>query len=746
MPGDFPFDIWIQTVSSAIVNSPSPYLPTSHDPWIVAASLLIATLAAFVALDLAQRVRRADDRLDKVWWAVGSVAMGTGIWAMHFVGMLGFSLPIRLGFAGNLTLASWAVAVVASSIALWVASQPDFNLRRLVVASLMMGAGICAMHYVGMAALDMAPGIVWDWGTVALSAAIAVGASAAAMSIFALIRRQGERRFGIQLSAALLMGVAICGMHYTGMAAASFPVGSVCRSADALSGSGLTGLVVVASLLLLGGTLFTSLLEARLQVVARRLSRSLEESNAQLQSANAELSRRAFTDALTGLPNRVLFEDRLNHALRRMARANQLQIEERIAVLFIDLDGFKPVNDSFGHVAGDRILSATADRLRSLAREGDTVARIGGDEFLVLLEGIQDVADCAQAANAILASLSAPFEVLDKQVQIACSIGIVIHPLEGEADKLIANADAAMYAAKRTGGGNYAIFESYMGADAHSQLELQSDLRRAVDLGQFELHYQPKLDGATGRVDSVEALVRWNHPERGMLAPLEFIGLAERFGLIVRLGDWIIDEACRQIAAWRAEGLHLNVAVNLSVLQLRESGLAQRIERSLLRHDVPAARLMCEITESVAMEDIAATQRTFQGLEGIGVFLSIDDFGTGYSSLSYLRRLPARQLKIDRSFVADLDTREDSRPVVEAVIRLAHALGLRVVAEGVERQAQHDILAAMGCDEFQGFLYARPMTAGAMALWSLGALPAPASVVALPAPEPESEPVAAAQA
>ena len=733
------FDIWIQRISSVLVNPSTPYLPTGHDPWIVAASLLIATLAAYVAMDLAQRVRRSDDRLDVVWWAVGSVAMGTGIWAMHFVGMLGFSLPIRLGFAGNLTLASWAVAVVASSIALWVASQPDFNLRRLVVASLMMGAGICAMHYVGMAALDMAPGIVWDWGTVALSAAIAVGASAAAMSIFALIRRQGERRFGIQLSAALLMGVAICGMHYTGMAAASFPVGSVCRSADALSGSGLTGLVVVASLLLLGGTLFTSLLEARLQIVARRLSSSLEESNQRLQAANEELSRRAFTDALTGLPNRVLFEDRLNHALRRMARANQLQIEERIAVLFIDLDGFKPVNDSFGHIAGDHILVATAERLLALRREGDTVARIGGDEFLVLLEDIKDEAECAQLANAILATLSQPFEVLDKQVQIACSIGIVIHPLEGEADKLIANADAAMYAAKRTGGSNYAIFESYMGADADNQLELQSDLRRAVDLGQFELHYQPKIDGATGRVDSVEALVRWNHPERGLLAPVHFIGLAERFGVIVRLGDWIIDEACRQIAAWRAEGLHLNVAVNLSVLQLRESGLAQRIEESLRRHDVPASRLMCEITESVAMEDIAATQRTFKGLENLGVFLSIDDFGTGYSSLSYLRQLPARQLKIDRSFVSDLETRADSRPVVEAVIRLAHALGLRVVAEGVELQTQHDILAGMGCDEFQGFLYARPMKAHDMASWSLdpahrNALPPPPAL-ALAAPE-----------
>jgi diguanylate cyclase (GGDEF)-like protein len=685
----------------------------------VAASILIATLASYVALDLSRRVRRLDGSLHGAWWLAGSVALGTGIWSMHFVGMLGFSLPIDIGFTGTLTLASWVAAIAASSIALWMASQANYGVQRIAIASLAMGAGICVMHYIGMAALDMAPGIVWNGPTVALSAAIAVGASAAALMIF---KHLGDAppalRGRLQLLAAVVMGAAICGMHYTGMAAAAFPAGSVCLSAGALQGTHLTTLVVITSSTLLLGTLFTSTLEARMQAVAQRLSNSLQEANEELTRANHELQQRAFTDALTGLPNRVLFEDRLRHALMRMTRANQTKVEERIAVLFVDLDGFKPVNDSFGHAAGDHILRAAADRLARIAGEGDTVARVGGDEFLMLLEGVADEAACAQVANRMLRALAEPFRVMGKQLQIACSIGIVLHPDQGEPDKLVANADAAMYAAKRAGGGNYVMFESHMGVDAALQLELQSDLRRAVELQQFELYYQPKIDGLNQRVSGVEALVRWNHPQRGLIAPVHFIGLAERFGLIVRLGHWILDEACRQIAQWQAQGVTTSVAVNLSVMQLREADFAERVAQALSKHGVPASLLLCEITESLAMEDLAATQRTFEGLARIGVFLSIDDFGTGYSSLSQLRQLPARQVKIDRSFVQDLETKDDARAVVEAVVRLAHALGLRVVAEGVETQQQRDILLAMGCDELQGFFFAYPMPADALLGWS----------------------------
>ena len=696
------------------------FLATHYDPWIVAASFAIAALASYVTLDLSRRVRKPSGEVNLLWWTAGSLVMGTGIWAMHFVGMLAFSLPIRLGFTGLMTLLSWVTAVVSSGIALRFAGRADHRMREIAAASLTIGIGICSMHYIGMAALDMAPGIVWHWPTVVASVAIAVATSAAALLIFRLLSQvRVERRLPMQALAALVMGAAICGMHYTGMAAAQFPEGSVCLSATALNGTGLTAIVLVASSMLLLGTLFASILEARLQVVARQLSQSLQESNSRLQTANEELLQRAFSDPLTGLPNRLLFEDRLRHAVQRLDRVNQARREEQVAVLFVDLDGFKPVNDSYGHAAGDLVLKATAERLLKESRAGDTVARVGGDEFLLLLEGLKTSEDAIQVVNRVLIALAKPFHVLDKRVQVACSVGMVVYPEHGEPDKLIAHADAAMYAAKRAGGSTYAMFEAHMAVDAADQMQLQTDLRQALEGEQFELYYQPKIDGRRNRISGVEALVRWNHPRLGIVGPAEFIGLAERFGLIVRLGNWILNEACRQVAAWSKVGLYLRVAINLSATQLREPTLVDKVEEALRRHGILGSQLLCEITESVAMQDMKVTQRTFEGLSQLGVHLSIDDFGTGYSSLSQLRDLPARQLKIDRSFVKDLETKSDARAVVEAVVKLAHALRLSVVAEGVETLGQRDILLRLGCDELQGFFYARPMQAGQVPTWSL---------------------------
>ncbi|VTU25785.1 putative bifunctional diguanylate cyclase/phosphodiesterase [Variovorax sp. PBL-E5] len=695
-------------------------LTPHYDLWFIAASVVIASLTFYVALDLARRARTSSGELNLPWWAAGSFVLGTGIWAMQFVGLLGFSLPIPLGLAAAMTALSWASAMAAAGIALWIASRPGDAL--IAPGALVVGAGLGGMHYIGMAALDMKPGIAWHMPTVALSLLIAVGASAVILTLFHRLMQMRELpRPSIHLLAALTMAATVCAMHFTGMDAAKFPADSVCLSIDGIHGKGLAAVVAVGTGVLLLGILYASILESRLQVVAMRLTRSLQESNAQLQSANQELQQHALGDPLTGLANRVLFEDRLGHALTRINRANNVQIVERIAVLFVDLDGFKPINDSFGHAAGDLVLRATADRLSREARASDTVARVGADEFLVLLEGVLDTADCVQMAKRILRALAQPFELAGKQLQIACSIGIVIHPDQGEPGKLVANADAAMRQAKRGGGGNYAVFESSMGVDVAGQLQLLSDLRVAIERNQFELYYQPKIDARRNQISGVEALVRWNHPQRGLVGPAEFINLTERFGLIVRLGDWIIDEACRQVAAWSKQGLHMRVAINLSALQLREGGLADKVEEALRRHDVLRSQLLCEITESVAMEDITATKRTFEGLSLIGVYLSIDDFGTGYSSLSHLRQLPARQLKIDGSFVQELETKEDARAVVEAVIRLAHALSLTVVAEGVETQGQHDILMRLGCDEFQGYFFARPMPADELARWALAA-------------------------
>jgi len=705
-------------------------LSASYDTWAVLVSILIATLASYVALDLAKRVRTPDRAVARSWWIGGSVVMGSGIWSMHFVGMLAYSLPIALGYTRLLTAASWVAAIAVSAAALAIATRSRLGRARLVGGSLSMGAGICAMHYLGMAAIDVAPGIVWNPWWVAASALVAVTASGVALTIFFWLRKASERRGrGHELLGALVMGLGISGMHYTAMAAAAFPVGAVCLSANALSGGALGGAVAIVSVLLLATTLWISTMDARVQSRTARLAGSLRTANAQLKEANAELQKRAFLDPLTGLPNRLLFEDRLAHAVARGGRAEARhtgRTPHKLAVLFVDLDGFKTVNDSLGHAAGDLVLKEAATRLRDVARDSDTLARVGGDEFLVLMEDVGSLADCANLARRLVHALAQPFELEREPVMISGSIGIVVYPDQGHHSKLIANADSAMYAAKRAGGNTYVVFESRMDAGSADQLNLQHDLRHAVERGQMQLHYQPKVDGRRGQISGVEALLRWNHPVRGMVSPGEFIPIAERFGLINALGQWVIDEACRQMQAWADEGVRMRVAINISVHQLREDDLVERIHRALQRHLIDPSQLLCEITESVAMEDIRATQRAFDGLASIGVFLSIDDFGTGYSSLSYLRQLPARQLKIDRSFINDLETSSDARAVVDAVVRLAHALGLKVVAEGVETEGQRDVLLGLGCDELQGFFFARPMSAATLLDWTHGRKPADA--------------------
>ena len=362
------------------------------------------------------------------------------------------------------------------------------------------------------------------------------------------------------------------------------------------------------------------------------------------------------------------------------------------------------------------MLKEAALRLRRETRDSDTVARIGGDEFVLLMEDVSGIADCASLARRLIDALAEPMEIHGHKVVLAGSVGVAMYPEHGDQHHLVKHADAAMYTAKRAGGNTYALFEAHMNQGMQEQLNLQNDLRHAIERQQLHLHYQPKIDALSGRLQGVEALLRWYHPERGLIPPNVFIPIAERFGLINALGNWVIDESCRQMRAWADQGLQMSVAINLSVHQLRTEDLVRRIDDALNRHRLHPSQLLCEITESVAMEDIRSTQRAFEELSRIGVYLSIDDFGTGYSSLSYLRQLPARQLKIDRSFVADID-RTDSRAIVGAVIQLAHQLGLRVVAEGVETEDQRQTLLDLQCDELQGFLLARPMDVAAFGNW-----------------------------
>jgi diguanylate cyclase (GGDEF)-like protein len=422
----------------------------------------------------------------------------------------------------------------------------------------------------------------------------------------------------------------------------------------------------------------------------------------------------ASVDSLTQLPTRLYFEDRLAAAATRADSKTA-----RLALLFIDLDGFKPVNDTYGHSVGDMVLEQVGQRLKSLSRGKDVVARVGGDEFLLLLSNVNSEEAVAHVATRLIAGLSQAYAVDGREVIISCSVGIALYPDGCSHGKLIARADAAMYSAKRSGGSTHCFYSPAMDADAERQFDLLRDLRKALHNKEMELFYQPKIDVKSGKITATEALLRWKHPTRGIILPNVFIPIAERFGLIVPIGNWVIEDACRQSRVWRDKGLRMRVAINLSAHQMRQDDIVERITDALARHRIHPSLLTCEITETAAMEDTKATQETFRRLGELGTHLSIDDFGTGYSSLAYLRKLPAEELKIDRSFIMDLEHSADARAVVDAVIKLAHALGLKVVAEGVENQRQQQILIDMACDELQGFLFAKPMSARALQLWAI---------------------------
>ena len=673
----------------------------SYSPALVLISLCVAILASYTALDLSGRIATANGRAAYLWIGGGALAMGFGVWSMHFIGMLALSLPIELGYDLGLTVWSLLVAILSSGFALWLVSQPRLPALQLLYGALIMGAGISAMHYSGMAALRMQPGIDYDPALFGLSLVIAVAASAAALMIAFRLRQQTPYVRLARAGAAVVMGLAIVGMHFTGMAAASFPEGSFCGAAlNGLSAKGLDNLVLVASLAVMTIALLTSIFDARLDARTAALAQSLT-------LANEELTQLALHDNLTGLPNRILLADRIGQAQRKVAEQGGC-----FSLMFIDLDGFKPVNDAFGHHLGDRLLREVALRMRQELRGQDTLARIGGDEFVMLVR-LTEANDAPQVAARQVSLLSRSFQVDEHQLQISASIGIALYPGNGvTAEELLMNADAAMYHAKGAGKNGYSFFEVSMNTNARKQLQLLQDLRQALAQQQFSLHYQPKMDASTGQPIGAEALLRWEHPQQGLLMPDAFIDVAEKTGLIIPIGEWVLNEACRQMRVWFDQGYsHWRVAVNLSALQFCHKGLVDSVACALARHQLPANSLTLEITETTAMNDADASMTVLQQLSLMGVDLSIDDFGTGYSSLMYLKRLPANELKIDRGFVRDLEHDSDDAAIVSAIVALGQALGLRIVAEGVETDTQQSFLTTLGCDALQGYLLGPPKPA-----------------------------------
>jgi diguanylate cyclase (GGDEF)-like protein len=677
----------------------------TYNSWLVALSVAVAVLVSYTALKLAARVAAADRSVSRMWLLGGAFAMGIGIWSMHFIGMLAFSLPVPLRYDIPTTLLSLAIAIVTSGLAIKISSGPQLGFARLGFGGIVMGAGISVMHYSGMAAIQIVPMIRYEPLLVATSIAIAVFASFAALWL-AFHLRQGKSRALLlaRLAAALIMGGAISGMHYTAMAASVFGPNSYCRGGVLLDNDWLALTIGLIAAALLAVTLITEIFDAHLT------SRTRLHTN-RLEQVNVELNHQATHDALTGLPNRLLFIDRLKQALAQAERN-----AKHFAVMVMDLDRFKLINDSLGHAAGDQLLIEVARRLTTAVRKIDTVARVGGDEFLLIVSDLKERDDAAAVAKKIIETVGQSCRIGEIDLQTSPSIGISVYPADGtDAEALLAHGDEAMYCAKQRSGNTFQFFAPGMNAFTPARLELENDLRRALSLEQFELYYQPKADVVSGRVASVEALIRWHHPVKGMVSPDAFIPIAEETGLIVPIGDWVLQEACRQARAWQMSGLPpLRVAINLSATQFRQPNLLGAIRSALEKHNLQPKFLEIELTESAVMTNAEGSVAILEQLSRMGVVVAIDDFGTGYSSMSYLRKFPIDRLKIDSSFVRDLGVDADNISIVQAIISLAHSLRLKVVAEGVETPAQLAQLKALGCDQYQGYQFKPPAPAAAI--------------------------------
>lgn len=833
-------------------------LSTSYSPVLVVLSILIACAAAYVALSLAARLSHLHRRAWWSWWSLGTLILGLGIWAMHFVGMLALHLGMPMAYQFWPTVLSVLPALLASGLVLQVASRPQLSRIALMTSSIVMGSGIVSMHYLGMNAVDHPFELAFNPGLVALSVVIAIAASAAALFLAFSLRQPasaGERRATAvswptqQLLASLFLGLGIASMHYTGMWATTFtaPAMSI-PMAPGVHQSVLAITVSVATFALFGllatalvierhfarqqqqrdqleglvqartaelenalerneqiyhtslaaaershqilntlqegvmqvdstGTVLTcnasaaqlldlqirDLLDQRLQEVPLQLEdeqgwrapqglfmqqlidRSREMQIVGRRRANGtyqwlsmtchdlhtdateqlvicvadvtdqrenerQLQHQAYTDSLTGLANRHTLYECLPELVY-----NATWTRTSVAVLFIDLDQFKAINDSVGHAVGDVVLVEVSRRLSSMIRTPDLLVRLGGDEFCVVLDGVTSLDDVVNVADRFHQRLMEPILCEGHQFRVGASIGISTFPeLADSSESLLRQADLAMYRVKRRGRGETTVFRPEIEAETLRQAVVERHLGTAIAEGELSLVYQPLFSLLEEQIESCEVLLRWNSAELGAVSPAEFIPIAEQSGLIYQLDEWVIRQACEQAARWATQGHRIEIAVNISALHVQRTELLPFVQRVLEETEVRPELLRLELTEGALMLDIEAALRQLHALRQLGIQLALDDFGTGYSSLSWLQNLPIGQLKLDRSLLENATEEPRREMVLASFITLAQMLGMTVVTEGIETSDQLALLRRLGSDFGQGYLLSRPLPAAVL--------------------------------
>jgi diguanylate cyclase len=660
----------------------------THSYPLVAISIVIAVVAAYSALELATRVKAAtNQKIRCLWTCGGALSLGFGIWSMHFTGMLAFQIETPIFYHVPTVVISLVAAVLGSALALLCVTRHSMTTREAGVGAAATGLAISIMHYTGMASIRAAATQHYIAWLVVASVVVAIVVSFAALWIMFHFRDQGHGFTVSKAVAAVFMGAAIPTMHYIAMAAVSFS--RVDSAPDLTFAIGIS----------------------RLGKYALLFSPAVVTGFALLTTYTDKLAYQAGHDFLTGLVNRLFMEDRLQQALHSADRR-----QAGIAVFAIDLDGFKIINDAAGHAAGDGVLKEIAKRLSHIVRAADTVARIGGDEFLIILTDLNDLQDCIPVAQKCLQVMREPIAIRDSTYTVSGSIGISRYPADClDPTTLLQCADAALYAAKRSGKNRYQIFSCTINSGVESRVEIASALKRALTDNELALHYQPQFR-RDGTLFGFEALLRWTNSKLGTVAPSTFIPIAEDMGLIMPLGEWVLKTACVQVCEWRRAGFNdVRVSVNVSALEFDREDFVEKTMSILDEAQVPGSSIQLELTESIVLNNTDRAVVKLQKLRELGVTCLIDDFGTGYSGLKYLQELPLDGIKIDRTFVQRAVSHCDRHggAIVKMIVLLADNMGLLAIAEGVETQSQMDLLIDAGCQLMQGFLLGRPMPAHA---------------------------------
>ncbi|MGE1156046.1 putative bifunctional diguanylate cyclase/phosphodiesterase [Pseudomonas kitaguniensis] len=680
-------------------------LNCTHNPFLVLLAYLVACAAGFGTLDMAERVGHVEDPTARRHWRwLGAGCLAGGIWSTHFISMLAFQAPIAIHYELIMTFASLMIALIASLFAMQTLSHAHLRLHKYVLASVWMGLGIALMHYVGMSAMRSQAQVYFESGLFLASIGIAIGASLAALLLSCYLRNgAGVFHQLLKYAASLVLGAGILSMHFTGMASMQMLVPAGADFGLPVDNNPIQlGLsVAVITLLVIGSSISAALADKKLQHKERDLRRVNALLN-ELDQARASLQQVAHYDALTSLLNRRGFNQVFAEKVAEKAKSNGM-----MAVIFLDIDHFKRINDSLGHDAGDQLLTVLAGHIKGSVRSHeDVVARFGGDEFCILIS-IHHRDEARHLAQRIMQKMKEPIELAGRRMVMTTSIGISLFPDDGlTCEELLKTADLALYQSKDCGRNSLNFFSSNLKTRAFLELQLEEDLLAALrGNDELVLFYQPIFDMKLGKVTRLEALVRWQHPRHGLLTPDRFIGIAESNGLIAELDNWVLRQACHDLSLLSDRGYtELTMAVNCSALNMARDELADEIEEALRFASIAPHRLELEVTENALMGNISSTLALLRQIRALGVSLAIDDFGTGYSSLAYLKRLPLNTLKVDRSFIQDIPKSTADIEIVQAIIGMAHTLHLQVVTEGVETQVQFEMLLKLGCDFIQGYL------------------------------------------